>query len=248
MKLKISASSNVGCVRILNEDMLLVGQQFVRDDDLTDVADLEGTDRYLVALADGMGGHNSGDVASSDVLHNLQYFFSDLPVGLKAGDFNEVFFEWLQSINKAIDSKGRADVRYYNMGTTLVTLTYYDKEFYWMNCGDSRIYRFHDGVLNQLSTDHSLNTLMGRTEHSNIITNCIGGGCKTSFIDIVNCTADVQPGDTFMLCSDGLSDMVPDKELQRMLNEGADAASLCQAAVDAGGYDNVTVCVIKIED
>lgn len=248
MKLKISSCSNVGRVRIHNEDMILVGDRFIRDADFTTEVDLGGTDRFIVALADGMGGHNSGDVASSDTLANLRFYFADLPVGLSVGDFNEAFYEWLLSVNKLIDSKGISDRRYYNMGTTLVTFAYYAGEFYWMNCGDSRVYRLHDAMLNQLSTDHSLNTLTGSKQHSNIITNCIGGGCKTSFIDIVNCTSNVLSGDKFLLCSDGLTDMVGDPDVERLLNEGATAEDLCQAAISAGGYDNVSACIVTIEE
>ena len=246
MKLKISAASHVGCVRHNNEDMILVGNQFLRDAGCEDEVELEGKDRYLVALADGMGGHNSGDVASSDVLNNLHYFYYDMPTALETGDFNEAIFGWLVSINNIIDSKGRFALRYREMGTTLVALAYYENQFYWMNCGDSRIYRLHDGQLQQLSTDHSLNNLMGFAQHSNIITNCIGGGCKTSYIDILKCTESVKPGDIFMLCSDGLTDMLSDEEVQTLLNDDADASLLCHAANEAGGYDNVSVCLIKI--
>ena len=246
MKLKISAASHVGCVRHNNEDMILVGNQFLRDAGCEDEVELEGKDRYMVALADGMGGHNSGDVASSDVLNNLHYFFYDLPANLSVSDFNEAIFVWLDSINNIIDSKGRSEPRYHNMGTTLVSLSYYAGEFYWMNCGDSRIYRLHDGQLKQISTDHSLSNLMGSSEHTNIITNCIGGGCKMSYIDMVTCTPDVQPGDVYLLCSDGLTDMVDDDEILALLQEGADANGLCEAANAAGGLDNVSVCLIRI--
>jgi protein phosphatase len=116
-----------------------------------------------------------------------------------------------------------------------------------MNCGDSRLYRLHDGVLQQLTTDHSLNNLLGSNQHTNIITNCIGGGCKTSYIDLVQCTADVQPGDVFMLCSDGLSDMISDEEIARLLLSGHEATALCEAAEEAGGHDNVSVIVIHVE-
>ena len=133
------------------------------------------------------------------------------------------------------------------MGTTLVGLAYYAGEFYWMNCGDSRVYRMHDGQLRQISTDHSLSNLMGSSEHTNIITNCIGGGCKMSYIDMVMCTPDVQPGDVYMLCSDGLTDMLSDADVQALMLQGADANRLCDAANEAGGYDNVSVCVIRIE-
>lgn len=247
MKLNIYAASNVGSVRLNNEDMILVGSDYVRDDDIKSEVDLSSVDRYLVALADGMGGHNGGDIASSDVLHNLCFFFGDLPVGLNVSDFNESIFGWMESINCIIDSKGRSNPLYREMGTTLVAFAYYAGEFYWMNCGDSRVYRFRDGVLTQLSTDHSLNNLMGESGHSGIITNCIGGGCKTSYIDIVKCTQDVTPGDVYLLCSDGLTDLVSDNIVEQMLNKGADANSLCEAAIAAGGYDNVSACVIKIE-
>lgn len=246
MKLSISAASYVGCVRQNNEDMILVDDKFIRNSKQWTMADTSEVDRYLIALADGMGGHNSGEVASSEVLHNLQYFFGDLPSNLAIEDFNEVIFEWVGSINNIIESKGYTEKRFYGMGTTLVAFAYYADHFYWMNCGDSRIYRFHDNTLKQLSTDHTLNNLTGTKKYTSVITNCIGGGCKTSFIDIVQCTNDVSEGDIFMLCSDGVTDMLNEKELAALLENGADAAKLCNAAELAGGFDNVSACVIKI--
>lgn len=242
----MEAVSHVGCVRENNEDMILVDHRFVRDGAYGGEVSVDGDGRCIVALADGMGGHSSGEVASSDVLHNLDFFFGDLPNGLSVTDFNEAIFEWLDSINAIVASKGHAEPSYRQMGTTLVALACYAGEFYWMNCGDSRIYQFCNGQLRQVSTDHSLNTLTGSSEHSNVITNCIGGGCQTSYIDIVNCTASVRPGDVFLLCSDGLSDMVDDAEIARLLDSGAGAAELCEAAVAAGGFDNISVCLIKI--
>ena len=115
-----------------------------------------------------------------------------------------------------------------------------------MNCGDSRLYHFRDGVLKQLTTDHSLDNLKGTTGHSSIITNCIGGGCKSSFMDIVKCTGLFESGDILLLCSDGLTDMVSDAVIANLLNQGADASRLCDTALAAGGFDNVSVIVIKI--
>ena len=247
MKFAITASSKTGCVRKNNEDMVLVDRWFVRDSQMSLRADLSSTDRYLVALADGMGGYNCGEVASNEVLHNLQFFFTDLPTGLSIADYNEAIFEWLTSINNIILSKGLHDENYSKMGTTLVALAYYGHHFYWMNCGDSRIYRLHDGHLTQLSTDHSLSSLLGEVGHSSIVTNCIGGGCKDNYIDIVECTADVQPGDCFILCSDGLSDMIGDGDIAHLLAAGAEAEQLCQAAEKAGGIDNVSAAVIRVQ-
>lgn len=246
LKLDITASSRTGCVRTNNEDMVVVGEWFVRSSRLRARYATDQTDRYLIALADGMGGHSGGEIASSDVLHNLQFFFNDIPQGVQPGDFTEMIFEWLQSINNIIDSKGHSDPKYHDMGTTLVALAYYGGFFYWMNCGDSRLYRLHDGKLHQMTTDHSLNSIYGDSQHSNLITNCIGGGCKTSYIDLVECTQEIEPGDILMLCSDGLSDMISDDDICQMLLNGYEADNLCQAADDAGGKDNVSVCVIRV--
>ena len=231
-----------------NEDMILVGSQFIRNDEYCTHIELGDKDRLIMAVADGMGGHKSGDVASSDTLHNLQFFFGDLPEGLDAGAFNEAIVGWLDSINMILDSKGKADERYKGMGTTLVALAYYNGDFYSLNCGDSRLYRFRDNELTQLTTDHSLDGMMGSNEkHSSIITNCIGGGCTSSYIDLVQMTQDVREGDVYLLCSDGLTDMMSDHRLDVYLSEGADANGLCDAAIARGGYDNVSVCLIKVK-
>lgn len=246
LKCNVTAASRVGCIRDNNEDMILVGDTFIRDDSLSETYEIDPSKRFLMALADGMGGHNSGEVASSDVLHNLQFFYSDIPSGLCACDFNEVIYEWLTSMNNILEAKGRVEPALKDMGTTLVALALYENNFYWMNCGDSRLYRFRNGKLEQLSIDHSLSNLLGEKGHSNVITNCIGGGCDNSYIDIVKCTSDVKVGDMFLLCSDGLSDMVSDRMIENLLNDGADAYQLCDEAENAGGLDNVSVALITI--
>ena len=246
IELEISAACRIGCVRHDNEDMILVGYQFIRNDEYRTQLELGDKDRFMMAVADGMGGHLSGEVASNDVLHNLQFFFSDLPVGLDASSFNEIIVEWLESINLILESKGKVDEQCKGMGTTLVALAYYDGVFYSMNCGDSRLYRIRNEELVQLTTDHSLSSLMGNKKHSSIITNCIGGGCTSSYIDLVQID-DIQDGDAFLLCSDGLTDMMSDHRLNILLTEGADANELCNAAIVRGGIDNVSACLIKVK-
>lgn len=241
----MTAASKIGCVRSQNEDMVLVGSHFVRNDGFDTRVDLTNNDRYIVAVADGMGGHNRGDVASSDALHNLQFFYHDLPTGLTPSAINEMLIGWLDSINNIIASKGRSDEQYKGMGTTLVGLAFYEGEFYSLNCGDSRLYRFRDGELTQLTSDHSLSNMLGSSKHSNIITNCIGGGCSSSFMDIVMITQDVKEGDVYLLCSDGLTEMLPDHAITTLLEAGSDANALCDAAVEAGGLDNVSCCVLQ---
>ena len=245
--LSISSASRVGCVREQNEDMILVDRHFVRDDEYKTQVALNHEDRYIIAVADGMGGHNRGDVASSDTLHNLQFYYHDIPSGLGASEFNEAIVGWLDGINNFVASKGRADEQFKGMGTTLVGLSYYAGDFYSMNCGDSRLYRFRDGELTQLTTDHSLNNMLGSNKHSSIITNCIGGGCNSSYLDLVKITGDIQSGDCYLLCTDGLTDMVSDKHLTRLLSDGANANQLCETAIKNGGLDNVSCCVITVK-
>ena len=247
IELDISAASRTGCVRSQNEDMILVDNQFIRDDYYRKQAVLDGDYRLMVAVADGMGGHNRGDIASDDVLHNLQYFFFDIPSCLSAGDFNEAIVGWLESINNYVASKGRADEQFKGMGTTLVGFTYYNHDFYSMNCGDSRLYRFRNHQLVQLTTDHSLSNMVVGEKRKNIITNCIGGGCVSSYIDMVQMTDDVFSGDIYILCSDGLTDMLSDEEISILMEQHVDADTLCDAAIEAGGIDNVSCCVIKVK-
>ena len=101
-KLYVTAASWRGCVRNNNEDMILVGSSFIRNDDFKTTMELSESRRAMIAVADGMGGHNSGEVASSEALHNLQFFFSDIPSGLSADGINQMMADWLESINNII--------------------------------------------------------------------------------------------------------------------------------------------------
>lgn len=245
--LDVSAASWTGRVRSQNEDMVLVDNRFIREGTYKAQIVLSREDRMMIAVADGMGGHNRGDIASNDTLRNLHYFFYDIPSCLNVNDFNEAMAGWLESINNYIASKGRADEQYKGMGTTLVGLAYYNNDFYSLNCGDSRLYRFRDHQLVQLTTDHSLSNLVGNEKHTNVITNCIGGGSKSSFIDMVTMTNDIMSDDVYLLCTDGLTDMLSDKAISELLEGKADADTLCSAAIEAGGIDNVSCCVISIK-
>lgn len=243
----LTASSRVGCVRSNNEDMILAYDRFVRSDVYTTEFMTENIDRFVIAIADGMGGHKAGEVASADTLNNLLFFLNDLPCNLTDMEFRKMMISWLNSVNHMLNSKGHENPSMADMGTTLVGLVYYNGRYYWMNCGDSRLYRQRDGQLLQLTTDHSLNNVMGERRHSNIITNCIGAGCQHSYIDICELTGDILPGDTYLVCSDGLNDMLPDAQISNLLASCSHADELSQAAIAAGGFDNVSVCIIKVE-
>jgi protein phosphatase len=247
-KIALTAASRVGCVRSNNEDMVFAYNKFVRSDAYLTEFDTRNADRFLVAVADGMGGHQAGEVASETALSNLKFFLSDLPRNLDPDRFHGMLVQWLASINQIVDSLGREHPEMREMGTTLVALIFYGGHLFTANCGDSRLYRLRGGRLVQLTTDHSLNNMTGQKKHSNIITNCIGAGCKNSYFDFDDITGDFQPGDVYLLCSDGLNDMVADDDIARLLAGGATANQLCEEAIQAGGFDNVSACLLKIEN
>jgi protein phosphatase len=226
--------------------MVLAYDKLVRSEAHMTEFETENTDRFVIAVADGMGGHNAGEVASELTLGNLKFFLGDMPKGLSANEFNELMLEWLRSINQTINSRGKVNPALAEMGTTLVAIIYYNGHYFSLNCGDSRLYRLRDGKLTQMTTDHSLNNMVGQKKHSNIITNCIGAGCKNSYIDLLEFTDDFRKGDVYLLCSDGLNDMVNDEDIERLLNEGCSANKLCEEAIANGGFDNVSTCVITV--
>ena len=246
-RIVLTAASRVGCVRSNNEDMVLAYDKLVRSDAYRTEFMTENNERFVIALADGMGGHRAGEVASEQVLKSLKFFINDIPRGMETGEFEETMMEWLDFINDTINRQGHSDPTLLEMGTTLVGVIYYGGKYFWMNCGDSRLYRLRDGKLTQLTTDHSLSNAQGEKKHSNIITNCIGAGCKSSYLDMYEFSADFKSGDTYMLCSDGLNDMVSFEDIENMMNEGSTANRLCEAAIEAGGFDNVSVCVFHVE-
>ena len=245
-RITLTAASRVGCIRSNNEDMVLAYDKLVRSDAYQTEFMTENTDRFVISVADGMGGHQAGEVASELTLKNLKFYVNDLPKTLSPSDFSQAMTEWVQSISTTVNNYGRQDDAKRGMGTTLVGIIYYIDRYYWMNCGDSRVYRLRDGELHQLSVDHSLNNMMGEARHSNVITNCIGGGAKQSYLDLVEMTDDFLPGDVYLLCSDGLNDLVPNENICKMLVEGASANTLCEAAIEAGGFDNVSAVVINV--
>ena len=246
----ISASSRVGCVRTNNEDMILIGSELLRNDVYKTSFTTKADNRLLLAIADGMGGHNCGEVASEDSLTNLRFFFDDLPLNMTEGNLRQAMDNWLKSMCLAVEAKGKEDPIYRGMGTTLVAFLYYGGQYYWINCGDSRLYRLHQGELTQLTTDHSLSNVLGLKTHSMLADTMSRGktGAEVQeLLDMANITGEVESGDTFMLCSDGLTDMVPDEDVQALLEKKADADMLCEAADKAGGYDNVSVITIRVD-
>ena len=229
--LRITARSDPGRVRPNNEDA--VG--FVAD---------EG----IAVLADGMGGLNAGEVASRHAVDLvLQGLTAGLPLGQVVEDANRTIFQLSQS-----------EEEYHNMGTTLVALRAANDKVWLANVGDSRIYRFRAGELVQLTTDHSVvqqyvdSGLMSEDEarsapNRNIITRALGIEREVQ-VDLLE--SDLATEDTFMLCSDGVSDMLEPEALQALFQAEPDAPALVDAIVEAansaGGLDNISVVLVQV--
>ena len=248
MYIDIKAQSHVGMVRAVNEDMILADNRLIRDASHAIAYDLPQGKRAVFALADGMGGHNAGEVASEQVLESLKDFYDRLPDGLSPDGLIEAFSKWNAEIHAQVTEKGDKEPACHGMGTTLVGFCIYGNRFYWFNCGDSRIYRLHKEKFSQLSIDHSYERMTGRSGYSHLITNCIGGGAESSFLDMDEVCPPVTSGDLFLLCSDGLTDLVSDAWIDRSLKTGISASQLVRMACLSGGHDYVSVCLVKVSE
>lgn len=244
--LEVAALTDVGNVRQYNEDSIAVNE-----------------DDGIVALADGMGGHRAGEVASLMATETLM-------AGLKlaASTFDETdrtrqplhaLGESINRANHAIHEAGRADARYRGMGTTLAAAVFHDNQVAFAHVGDSRIYRVRDRRLSLLTRDDSLlrdqvdlgviSAAEARQSHNrSLVTRALG--IEAAVAPHLAAEA-AMPGDVYLLCSDGLNDLVEDTDIELIVNGLAAnlplaAMHLVQAAKDNGGHDNVSVILAKV--
>ena len=208
----------------------------------------------LAIVADGMGGHAAGEVASAIAVEVIskKYYETEGPVGdaLEAG---------LQVANAAIYEAAARNAGLAGMGTTCTALAIRDGMAYWAHVGDSRLYLLRDAELQQLSEDQSLVMDLVRsgamtTEQArlsperNIILRALGTRPSVE-IEVRREGMPLQPGDSLLLCSDGLTDLVDDEAIRRILSENSpfDACEkLIKWALHQGGDDNVTVGVFSL--
>lgn len=225
-------------------------------------------DLGIVVLADGMGGYNAGEVASgmatSLIASGLtESWTKDALAKLSRDDAMALAQAVLQKqvarANKAIFDAAEKDPHCAGMGTTLVACLFYDNFLTVGHIGDSRLYRMRNDALEQVTRDHSLlqeqidSGLItkedARSSHNkNLVTRAVGIDPE---VEAEIHTHEVQEGDIFLLCSDGLNDMIEDDEIQMTLialrsNLDLTAQQLIQAANDAGGRDNVSVMLVKV--
>jgi PPM family protein phosphatase len=234
MRVAVGAKSDVGRVREGNEDSYLV-------------------DEPIFVVADGMGGHLAGDVASSTAVEVIESSSKSADAGNP-----DSLAVLLRDANKAIYEKAREDDRLRGMGTTCTLLMIRDTKGHVAHVGDSRAYLLRDGELSQLTEDHSLVGRMvkeGRLSaeeaeshpQRSIITRALG---VDSDVEVDLLSLDLREQDRILLCSDGLTSMVANERIREILERTSDpqraANELVALANDAGGEDNITVVLVDI--
>ncbi len=247
MKLRITAVCDKGCVRENNEDMVLVGKKLLRDNRLQGAIESNKEHPiFIVAVADGMGGANAGEVASQMVLEMIRDGIYRLSSDLDVEALKSAITSLCLEAHQKVLNQGLADPVKQGMGTTLVGLLYYEGRLILINAGDSRLYRFRNGTLMQVSRDHSLRELSGNiVVPSNVIVNSFGGG-NNFYVDVEPAGKKVLDGDIFFLCSDGVSDMLNDEEIEEILGKEEFDDKLLEAAKDKGGKDNISYVVVEV--
>jgi protein phosphatase len=236
MKARAHGLTDVGRRRENNQDQLLVDEE-----------------RDVYAIADGMGGHAAGEVASSIAIQALAETIN----GQAQQEANQLLVEAFQEGNRRICESVLARGEWRGMGTTIVALARRGDRAIIGHVGDSRGYVLRNGELVQLTHDHSwvaeqvrmgLLTAAEASTHPmrNIVTRAMG---NREELEVDVSEQPIHPGDVFLLCSDGLNSMIGDDQIRRILEaQRDDPAAACRelirAANDKGGDDNITVIVV----
>jgi len=229
--------THVGLKRKVNEDSVLVR-----------------TERGLWAVADGMGGHEAGDVASTMVTDALRA----LPIVYGLDDTVEAAIDALRRVNGELIRLARSeDDRSRTIGTTVVGLAIADGQFRCFWAGDSRAYRIRHGQIRRLSRDHSLvqdlvdagmlnSADAEKHESANVITRAVG---VSEELEVDSSTGEAAPGDIFLLASDGVTRVVEDEELLEELANGSletAADKLVELVLARGAPDNLSMVITRI--
>lgn len=231
---------DLGKVREQNEDSIYISEN-------------PNTDFEYYIVADGMGGHNGGEVASSEAVKYFnEYLETNMPLR-NPEDILDVFVEALAYCNKKVFDMAESDISLKGMGTTFIAAAIYENKLYCVHIGDSRLYIYDKGILKQLSKDHSFVMEMVRMgkitldearnhPKRNMITKAVGIE-ETMPADTIVCSLEADS--IILLCSDGLSTMVTDNDIEKILKKKSDLAAkadmLVKLANKNGGYDNISV-------
>ncbi|MGA3083701.1 MAG: protein phosphatase 2C domain-containing protein [Thermodesulfobacteriota bacterium] len=240
MFVKSSYQSHPGLVRKNNED-------FIHSDDSQGI--------YL--LADGMGGHNSGEVASELAGKTAQTYLVERLLSASDNEIPNILLEAIKAAHETVNEKAKTDLSLMGMGTTLVEVVVRNNKAFICHAGDSRAYLYSD-ILQRLTRDHTIgdqllaNNILPRERIPEIkwhtLTQMVGIGDPPvpDFKQV-----DLLSGNMLLLCSDGLTDMLTDEEIETIIKEGNldidfITKSLIEAANIRGGRDNVSAVLVKI--
>ncbi len=242
MQLSVAAGTDIGRVRAGNEDSLHAE------------ADRQ---RGVFVVADGMGGHAAGEVASAMAVEILVRELVGAP-DLSAPEVLARMGQGIVAANAAIFDRTRREPEKQGMGTTVSALLLGEGRYIIGHVGDSRVYLLRQGVLRQVTRDHSwvqeqvdaghLTPALARTHpYSNVITRCVGANASVE-PDLLQGT--LEDGDLFLLASDGLTGMVDDPLLQRLLEGRSGPGRMVDALINEanrrGGVDNITAIVVQV--
>ncbi|MFT8247011.1 PP2C family protein-serine/threonine phosphatase [Roseomonas sp. BN140053] len=224
--------THVGTVRSRNEDAVV-----------------ERPDLGLWAVADGAGGHGAGDVASAAVAQSLD----SIPPGLSAAELLAQLRLRLLAVHASLQAQAAALGPGRVIATTVVAMLARNGHFACLWAGDSRAYLLRDGVMRRITRDHSLvQEMVDRGELSeaeaeshpqaNIILRAVGAGGE---LELDKVSGRISPGDTFLLCSDGLFKAVSEKAIAELMRAGQGATALIEAGLAGGARDNISAVALR---
>ncbi len=234
--------SDVGFIRKNNEDVFATISE-----------------KQFFILADGMGGHNAGEVAASEAVAKVCQSVREIPL-TSIEQTSQLLREAVEVANERIWKMAQRDSKLFGMGTTLSCFLIQEEHLVYAHVGDSRLYRFRKGVLEQLSLDHSLRSSLIAQQvldekssvnfpYKNVITKALGSGLYVlpdiGILSILN-------NDLYFLCSDGLTDLVSDEEIRDIISQELLVQQIVQilihTALEKGGSDNITVLMVRVNE
>ncbi len=241
-------SSNVGLVRKTNEDAFYCQESY------------ESGEPFVCVIADGMGGHNAGEVASNMAVAKFVDFYNNSIRNYKRNldDYAALVKDAFFYVNKSVYLESVKKLEYVGMGTTLTVVLIIDNKMIIGHVGDSRIYSIRDCNIEKITTDHSYvaeliknGTIKPEEANNhpqkNLITRAIGT-CYTIDVDID--IFDLKNGDFMVMCTDGLSNMLNQTEIKKAVLHDKSLVEKCDALIglanEKGGYDNITVVIIEV--
>ncbi len=245
---------HTGKVRKMNEDACLFGGAFGGASTSAPMKAVLKKSPWVVALADGIGGHRAGAFASREVVANLE----------AASEFSRTAIgNVLQATNRKLHEVGQEKPEFEGTGTAVVGLVSGPDGMFGFNVGDARLYRQQAGRLTQISADDSVEQMLihegllkasddgVRSKYMHALTQSVGGSVEYHPLDPHFYPLTVKSAARFLLCTDGLTDMISVKTIESyvvpQLKPVAAVQSLFSAAMEAGGRDNITIAIVDVE-